>query len=62
MPTELAANVFKPFATHGKRSGTGLGLAIVKQIAEEHGGTASVASQPGRGAHFKVSLPADAQP
>ena len=37
--------------------GTGLGLSIVKNIAEQHGGSVSVESQPGRGSSFKVILP-----
>ena len=37
--------------------GTGLGLAIVKHIAQAHGGEVSVASVPGRGATFTLSLP-----
>jgi signal transduction histidine kinase len=37
--------------------GTGLGLAIVRRIAEVHGGRAGVASEPGRGARFWLTLP-----
>jgi two-component system OmpR family sensor kinase len=38
--------------------GTGLGLYIVSRIAELHGGVASVESEPGEGATFRVSVPA----
>jgi two-component system OmpR family sensor kinase len=38
-------------------TGRGIGLAVVRQIAEAHGGTASVASRPGEGASFVVWLP-----
>ena len=37
--------------------GTGLGLAIVRRIAESHGGAVIVASEPGRGTRFTVTLP-----
>jgi signal transduction histidine kinase len=38
-------------------AGTGLGLSIVKLTAEAHGGTASVESDEGKGATFRVVLP-----
>jgi two-component system sensor histidine kinase MprB len=37
--------------------GSGLGLAIVRQVAEQHGGTASVANAPDGGAVFTLDLP-----
>jgi two-component system phosphate regulon sensor histidine kinase PhoR len=36
--------------------GTGLGLAIVKHIVQLHGGSIAVASQPGEGTTFTVTL------
>ena len=41
----------------GERAGAGLGLAICKWIAEAHGGHIEVASRPGRGTTFTVTLP-----
>ena len=38
--------------------GKGLGLAIVKRIAELHGGSVAVSSQPGQGTTVTLSLPA----
>jgi PAS domain S-box-containing protein len=37
--------------------GFGLGLWIVRELTQAHGGRIEVASQPGRGATFTVSLP-----
>jgi two-component system heavy metal sensor histidine kinase CusS len=36
----------------------GLGLAIVKSIAELHGGSVTLASEPGRGTHVTLRFPA----
>jgi signal transduction histidine kinase len=58
------SRVFEPFFTtkgtvkKGESRGTGLGLAICREIIEAHKGTIDVASEPGRGTVFTISLPA----
>ena len=41
--------------------GRGLGLFITRQIAESHGGTVSVESEPGQGATFLLHVPLSAE-
>lgn len=53
------SQVFEPFfTTRGQEGGTGLGLATVLGTAEQHGGTARVASSETGGTVFTISLPA----
>ena len=40
------------------RPGSGLGLAVVREIARGHGGEVEIESHPGRGATFRLVLPA----
>lgn len=51
--------VFERFAriSDRKSEGSGLGLAIVKAFTEAHRGTITLASQPGQGATFTITLP-----
>jgi PAS domain S-box-containing protein len=64
---EDQAQLFTPFfrAQHQVIShvgGTGLGLAITRALVELHGGEITVASVPGQGAIFSVTLPASQEP
>jgi signal transduction histidine kinase len=60
-PEDHAA-VFEEFKQVGrdytrKAEGTGLGLALTKRFVELHGGEISLASAPGKGSTFTVTLP-----
>ncbi|MGE3959768.1 MAG: response regulator [Vicinamibacterales bacterium] len=59
MTAATAARVFEPFfTTRAMGQGTGLGLSTVHQLVCQHAGTVTVESEPGRGATFRVFLPA----
>jgi two-component system sensor histidine kinase MprB len=45
-------------AARGK-AGSGLGLAIVRQVAEAHGGAATVEQEPDGGVRFRFALPVE---
>ncbi len=58
MSPEVAARVFDRFWQGEPTSrGTGLGLSIVSEIVVAHGGTIDLATAPGEGATFTVTVP-----
>lgn len=62
VPQPLRSVIFERFtrldeSRDREGGGTGLGLAIVEEIAQAHGGTATVGDAPLGGARFEVLLP-----
>lgn len=62
LPTELIERVFQPFARadpsrNRATGGIGLGLTIARAIAEDHGGTLTLANRDGGGLEAELRLP-----
>ncbi len=56
IPPEAQKKIFQPYYSN-KKGGTGLGLPTTRRIIEEHHGTLTCHSEPGRGSDFTISLP-----
>jgi signal transduction histidine kinase len=63
IPASEQGRIFQRFSrglhSRGRYEGTGIGLAIVRAIAEAHGGSVRVASQPAKGARFEIVIPVE---
>ena len=58
MAPETVARIFDPFfSTKAPGRGSGLGLVVAQGIVTDHGGTLKVASAPGQGTVFTITLP-----
>jgi signal transduction histidine kinase len=59
IPPEVLGRIFDPFfTTRPVGQGSGLGLSICHAIVTGHGGKITATSEPGKGATFRVELPA----
>jgi len=61
IPPEILPRIFDPYFStkqRGEQRGMGLGLTVARSIVEKHGGTLTVASQPGEGTTVEITLPA----
>ena len=56
IPKDKIKNIFDPFFS-SKTRGPGVGLTFTLKIIQEHGGTVSVESEPGKGTIFTIRLP-----
>ncbi len=61
--SENIKRIYDPFfTTKDVGKGTGLGLSVTYGIIQEHGGSISVESEPGKGTAFRLELPLARKP
>ena len=58
---DVLGKLFQPFFTT-KPKGTGLGLWLSQRIVQDHGGSITVESVPGKGTTFTITLPTMGEP
>jgi PAS domain S-box-containing protein len=59
IPPEVRQRIFDPFfTTKPPGQGTGLGLSISYGIIQDHQGSITVDSEPGKGSRFEITVPA----
>lgn len=57
MDRETREKLFTLFFSSKGTAGTGIGLFVASRVVQQHGGHIAVASEPGEGSTFTVSLP-----
>lgn len=57
MDRETKEKLFTLFFSSKGSAGTGIGLYVAGQVVRQHGGSIDVASEPGKGASFIMTLP-----
>jgi PAS domain S-box-containing protein len=62
MDYDVKQKVFTSFFSTKGAGGTGLGLLLTRKIVQQHGGTITFESTPGRGTTFRLSFPRERLP
>ncbi len=56
MDEDMQERIFERYYSK-KRGGTGVGLVVAKKLVEQHEGSLTLVSEPGKGSCFTISLP-----